>query len=230
MHDLERRSRRGTGRLRAALPLLLVAGPAPRAAPRHRAPARARRRPPTPDGDADGRAERRRRPRATTPTALYEAIEAQVVAHPRPPAEAPRSSRKVIDEAELRATLTEQFDKDTPAGVRGRQRAAVQGARPDARRTATCAQLTLDLLSAGVAGFYRNDEDKLYVVSRSGRLGGNEKITYAHEYDHALQDQTWPVFTDQEDVLDQSDWIIARQAAYEGDATLLMTQWAIAAT
>ena len=52
-------------------------------------------------------------------------------------------------------------------------------------------------------------------------------MTFAHEFDHALQDQTLPIFTDQDDVLDQSDRILARQAAYEGDATLLMTHWAI---
>jgi hypothetical protein len=34
------------------------------------------------------------------------------------------------------------------------------------------------------------------------------------------------VFKDQDGILDQSDRILARQAVYEGDATLLMTQWA----
>ena len=62
-----------------------------------------------------------------------------------------------------------------------------------------------------------------------GGIGGNEKITFAHEFTHALQDQTWTVFKDQKDVLDRSDWIMGRQAVFEGDATVLMTQWAIAA-
>ena len=159
-------------------------------------------------------------------TAIYEAIEAQVVAirglTPKRPVE-----RKVLDEAQLRATLTEQFDADTPPEyVAANERLyKAMGLMP---QDGDLRQLTLDLLSAGVAGFYRNDQDNLYVISRSGGLGGNEKITFAHEYDHALQDQTWTVFTDQDGVLDRTDWIMARQATFEGDATLLMTQWAIA--
>ncbi len=86
--------------------------------------------------------------------------------------------------------------------------------------------LTIDLLSGGVAGFYRDDEKKLYVVSKTGEVGVNEKITFAHEFGHALQDQHYTVFKDQDKVMDRSDWILARQAVYEGDATLLMTLWA----
>ena len=79
-----------------------------------------------------------------------------------------------------------------------------------------------------MAGFYRHDQNKLYVVSKTGAPGANERITFAHEYDHALQDQHSTVFTDQDGILDQTDRILARQAVYEGDATLLMTLWAAA--
>ena len=88
-------------------------------------------------------------------------------------------------------------------------------------------KLTLDLLSGGVVGFYRNDEGSLYVLSKA-KPGVNERFTFAHEYDHALQDQNFSVFRDQKGVLDQGDRLLARQAVYEGDATLLMTQWASA--
>jgi hypothetical protein len=88
--------------------------------------------------------------------------------------------------------------------------------------------LSVELLGGGVVGFYRNDEDTLYVLSKNGQPGANERVTFAHEYDHALQDQHFTVFTDQKGILDQTDRIMARQAVYEGDATLLMTQWAIA--
>ncbi len=160
------------------------------------------------------------------PTAIYESIEAQVIdirgLEPTRPVD-----RKVLDEAELRSMMTELFDADTPPGyVAANERLyKALGLMP---QDANLRQLTLDLLSAGTLGLYRNDQDTLYVVSRSGRIGGNEKMTYAHEYGHALQDQTSTVFADQKDVLDQSDRILARQAAYEGDASLLMTQWAIA--
>ena len=122
--------------------------------------------------------------------------------------------------------LTEQFDKDSPPAYvaanqqlyRGLGLIPIDG---DLRAS------TLDLLSGGVAGFYRNDEGKLYVVSKSGEPGPAERFYFAHEYDHALQDQKMTVFKDQQGILDQSDRILARSAVYEGDATLLMTIWAI---
>ncbi|MFL5777461.1 MAG: hypothetical protein ACJ761_00830, partial [Chloroflexota bacterium] len=86
--------------------------------------------------------------------------------------------------------------------------------------------LSIDLLSAGVAGFYRNTEQKLYVISRGGSLTGAEKIAFAHEYDHALQDQNFSVFRDQRQINDETDRLLARQAVYEGDATTLMFDWA----
>ncbi len=65
-------------------------------------------------------------------------------------------------------------------------------------------------------------------MSRSGAINGADKITFAHEYDHALQDANFPgVFDAQKDLLDESDQAMARAAVYEGDGTLLMTQWAI---
>ena len=63
-------------------------------------------------------------------------------------------------------------------------------------------------------------------MSKTGAPGPAERFYFAHEYDHALQDQNSTIFTDQDDVLDQTDRLYARQAAYEGDASLLMTQWA----
>ena len=83
-------------------------------------------------------------------------------------------------------------------------------------------------MSGGVAGFYRDDEGKLYVVSKTGGPGPNERFYFAHEYDHALQDQNSTIFKDQKGILDQGDRLLARQAVYEGDASLLMTQWAAA--
>ncbi len=134
--------------------------------------------------------------------------------------------REIIDEDQLRAMLTADYDKDSPpAYVAANERMyKALGLLP---ADADLKAMSLDLLSAGVAGFYRNDEKKMFVVSRSGSLGAEDKITYAHEYTHALQDQNFTVFTDQEKVLDRSDWMLARQAIYEGDATVLMSYWAI---
>jgi hypothetical protein len=155
--------------------------------------------------------------------AIYDAIEAQVVEiRGLEPTEDVR--RRVIDEDELRTLITEQFDEETPpdyVAANERLYKALGLIAPDANLR----DLTLDLLSGGVAGFYRPDEKTLFVVSKTGLPGVNERITFAHEYDHALQDQHTSVFADQDGILDQTDRILARQAVYEGDATLLMTLW-----
>lgn len=158
--------------------------------------------------------------------AIYDTIEQEVIAirglQPTKPVD-----RQQISESELREMLTKQFDEETPPEYLAANERLYKalGLMP---QDGSLRDLSLDLLSGGVAGFYRDDQGKLYVVSRTGAIGGNEKITFAHEFTHALQDQTWSVFKDQEDVLDRSDWIMGRQAVYEGDATILMTQWAIA--
>jgi hypothetical protein len=159
-------------------------------------------------------------------SAIYDAIERQVVGirglKPSRPV-----ARQSIDQTELRAMITDEFDRQSPpAYVAANERLyKALGLIP---AESSLRDLTLDMLSGGVVGFYRNDQGKLYVVSETGSPGASERITFAHEYVHALQDQNFPVFTDQEGVLDQSDRILARQAIYEGDATLLMSLWAAA--
>ena len=159
--------------------------------------------------------------------AIYNAIEAQVIGirglKPTRPVD-----RQIIDESQLRTLITQQFDEETPPAYLAANERLYKalGLIPvDAKLR----DLTLDLLSGGVAGFYRNDQNKLYVVSKTGTPGVIERFTFAHEYDHALQDQNYTVFKDQVGVRDQSDRLLARQAVYEGDATLVMTQWAVKA-
>ena len=158
--------------------------------------------------------------------ALYDAIEEQVIEiRGLQPTE--QVSRRIIDESELRTLITDQFDEETPPEyVEANER--LYKALDLIPADASLRDLTLDLLSGGVAGFYRPDEKTLYVVSKTGLPGVNERITFAHEYDHALQDQHTSVFADQDGILDQTDRILARQAVYEGDATLLMTLWGVA--
>ena len=163
-------------------------------------------------------------PSPVDPTAVYDAIEQQVVAirglDPTAGVE-----RETIDEQQLGDLIRQIYEEDSPPEyIAANERFyKALGLMP---QDESLEDLTLELLSGGVAGFYRNDQKKLYVLSKSGAVGGNEKITFAHEFDHALQDQHFTVFKDQKGVRDQSDRILARQAVYEGDATLLMTLWA----
>ena len=85
-----------------------------------------------------------------------------------------------------------------------------------------------DLFTEQVAGFYDDEDEEMAVICGAG-FGGPERITFAHEYTHALQDQAY----DLEDGLGYNDDLCeadsercaAIQALIEGDATLLEEQW-----
>jgi hypothetical protein len=158
--------------------------------------------------------------------AIYDAIESQVAEIRGLKATRP-VDRQIISADELRAMLTKEYDEETPpAYVAATERLyKALGLIP---ADASLRDVTLDLLGGGVAGFYRNDQGKLYVISKTGAPGAAERFYFAHEYDHALQDQNFTVFKDQDGILDQGDRILARQAIYEGDATLTMALWAAA--
>ena len=86
-------------------------------------------------------------------------------------------------------------------------------------------QMELDLQAGQVIGFYDPVSKGLYVLSESGGVGPAEKLTFSHEYTHALQDQNFGLDKLAIDTPDQGDRDLARTALPEGDATLEMTLW-----
>jgi hypothetical protein len=76
-----------------------------------------------------------------------------------------------------------------------------------------------------IGGFYRPDSKEIYILGL--RFGGVEHISYSHEFDHALVDQTFNLTQLDKDALCEtnSDRCEANKALIEGDATLLMMQW-----
>lgn len=154
--------------------------------------------------------------------AIFDAIEGQVVAVRGLPAT--EVKRHTIGAAELKTLNEKSFDEDNPpAYIAASERLyKAFGLMPE---SASLRDTFLALIDSQVAGFYRPEDKTLYVVSRSGAINGADKITFAHEYDHALQDANFTVFKDQKTLLDQSDQALARAAVYEGDATLLMSLW-----
>ena len=85
-----------------------------------------------------------------------------------------------------------------------------------------------DLLSEQVAGFYDN-ETKEMVVVQGEAFAGSERLTYAHEYTHALQDQTYDIKNgleyDDEPCEENSERCAAILALLEGDASVTEFQW-----
>jgi len=88
--------------------------------------------------------------------------------------------------------------------------------------------LYADLLSEQVAGYYDDEAPGMFVVRGAG-FAGPERLTYAHEYDHALQDQYFDIdeglgYNDEACDVDR-ERCAAVNALLEGDATLLQAQW-----
>lgn len=88
--------------------------------------------------------------------------------------------------------------------------------------------LYMELYSEQIAGFYDDELKQMFVVQGAG-FRGLERLTYAHEYTHALQDQHYDLrnglgFNDEACELD-SERCGAIQALVEGDATLLEERW-----
>ncbi|MFA9430845.1 hypothetical protein [Egicoccus sp. AB-alg2] len=128
--------------------------------------------------------------------------------------------------SEVQARLDELLEDDAdPARDDAYQRLLVAlGAVPASTDLPTVRR---QLLDEQVAGFYVPDTGELVVrVPDDGQVGTLDKITLAHELQHALADQALGL-PDLE-AFEGSDRVLAAQAVVEGDATLFMNQWALA--
>ena len=86
----------------------------------------------------------------------------------------------------------------------------------------------VDLLSEQIAGFYDNETKEMVTVADNG-FGALERLTYSHEYTHALQDQNYDYENgmnyNEEACEADSERCAAIQALIEGDASLSEITW-----
>ncbi len=85
--------------------------------------------------------------------------------------------------------------------------------------------LLLRLYTEQIAGFYDSETEQIYVIADLGLMGQMERLIYAHEFTHALQDQYFDLEAlglrdDAEEEYD-SEYLSAIQALVEGDARLM---------
>ena len=85
-----------------------------------------------------------------------------------------------------------------------------------------------DLYSEQIAGYYDQETKEMYVV-QDDAFDGMEKMNYAHEFTHVLQDQNYDIenglkITD-EYCQDHSEYCAAVTALMEGDAFASETDW-----
>jgi heme-degrading monooxygenase HmoA len=132
-----------------------------------------------------------------------------------------------IDETQLRTNLEAEFDKENTADALqfSEETLITLGLLPPG---SSLRKLTLDFQASQVAGYYSPDRKELFVVSRSGSLGPAEEVTYAHEFTHQLQDQTFDLSKLGLDSANQSDRALAQLALVEGDAVSVQSSWTTA--
>ena len=130
---------------------------------------------------------------------------------------------EIISRDELAVELRQLFDEQYPPEERERDNIALRALgllEPDQ----DVAELQLQLLGDSVLGFY-NDVDKRMVVVSDAGLDVEARITYAHEYTHALQDAAFGIDSLETDAVGEDDRGLARTALLEGDATITMLAW-----
>ena len=150
-------------------------------------------------------------------------IEEQVIAIRGLPA-ADIGPADIITREQLGAELQAIFDAEYPPDERERDNRALRALGllgPDD----DVAELQLQLLGDSVLGFYDDVEQRMVVVSDEG-LDAEAKLTYAHEYTHALQDAAFGLDSLETDAPGADDRSLARTALIEGDATATMLAWA----
>lgn len=160
---------------------------------------------------------------AESNAAVFATIEAQVAALRGLPTRTPVTP-VLLDPTALRDKLTaiDAAQTDHVALAAEGRLLTHMGLLPEG---SSLEQLELDLEAGQVVGFYDPSSKGLYVLSDSGGVGAVEKVTFAHEYTHALQDQSFGLDKLATDTPDQSDRDLARTALPEGDATLAMSLW-----
>lgn len=88
--------------------------------------------------------------------------------------------------------------------------------------------LYIELYSEQIAGYYDDELKQMFVVQGSG-FSGTERLTYSHEYVHALQDQNYDfengLLYNEDSCEANSERCAGLQALIEGDASLLEEQW-----
>jgi hypothetical protein len=130
----------------------------------------------------------------------------------------------IISRGQLAAELERIFDEELPPAKAARDNLTLRalGLLSDDQDIRTLMQR---LYEGQVLGFYDSDRERMVIVSDAG-LNTAARVTYAHEYTHALQDAAFDIDALQEAVKGEDDQELARIALIEGDASYLMSLWA----
>lgn len=134
---------------------------------------------------------------------------------------------EILDEAGLVAYVETAFAKESPpeyVAAYDRLLTRLGLLPPDD----DLAELYVELLSSQVLGLYDEETDRLYVVARDEAIGATEKVAFAHEIAHAIQDQHFDLGSVLPEGRDEGDRALGARTLVEGDASAVMALWMIA--
>lgn len=135
--------------------------------------------------------------------------------------------RDLLSEEQLKQNVINDFFKDYTAEDAGHD-SLILGAFGLLQPDFDLHQFYIDLYSEQVAGYYDNETKDMYVVAGED-FSGLERMTYAHEFTHTLQDQNYDIENglkvNDEHCKQDSEYCAAVSALMEGDATLSESYW-----
>lgn len=132
---------------------------------------------------------------------------------------------RIMERAALRHLLEDKLEEDLPPGWFAEYEAVckIVGALPE---RINLRKTMLSLLSEQIAGLYDDKTKRLYVLADFNLTRPLAKIILAHEICHALQDQHYNLLHLPLTNYENNDAATAALAVVEGDATILMQDYA----
>jgi hypothetical protein len=132
--------------------------------------------------------------------------------------------RAFMNHDQLRAYFTKSIDEQYPIEAEQRQRAVLQALDMPAASADRAAQV--DDAVKSILGFYDHTTKQLVVVTDRATMGVSDRVTYAHEFTHSLQDQHYDLKRLFARASGNGDYEEAIRALVEGDATVSMGLYA----
>ena len=133
--------------------------------------------------------------------------------------------RDFMNHDQLRAYFTDAFAREWSPAAEQQQRAVLLALDMDSGST-NLRQAQIDDMVKSVLGFYDQNSKQLVIVTERAKMGVRDKITYAHEFTHSLQDQHYDLTALFARAEGNSDYQMALKGLVEGDATLTMGLYA----
>ena len=128
--------------------------------------------------------------------------------------------RTVLSPEDFRSRLVDELNKpETVESIENSRKLMI--ALGLLERSVDLYALELDFRSGVVLGQYDPEAKQLFVISGNEGMGQLERVTLAHEYTHALQDQHYDIRKLMPKDSDNSDRDLAVSALLEGDALIL---------